>query len=241
ARDDIDIYNSMATVTGVPTWNMASHNWAFYAQANYRLGPAIDRWVSPTAPPANAKSAEIANSEGHAKVAVKATDLGGGNWRYDYAVMNLDFARGLIDPAHSIAPNIHLFHNFGFDRFRVLIAPSVTVSNLVFDDGDLDTSNDWTGSVGGGPVTWTAPVNPTPIVNVPPVLNPLNWGTLYKFSFVANAAPINITTSLHVAETGDPVSYEAVVLGPSSDQILDGNFDSAAPTSATPGLLDWSK
>ncbi|MEO8461430.1 MAG: hypothetical protein ABI451_12940, partial [Dokdonella sp.] len=94
-RDDIDIYNSMATMTGVPTWNLASHNWAFYSQANYRLGPAIDRWVSPTAPPANAKSAEIFNSEGHAKVAVKATDLGGGNWRYDYAVMNLDFARGL--------------------------------------------------------------------------------------------------------------------------------------------------
>ena len=30
-------------------------------------------------------------ASGRLKVAVRATDLGEGQWRYDYAVMNLDF------------------------------------------------------------------------------------------------------------------------------------------------------
>ena len=64
------------------------------------------------------------------------------------------------------------------------------------------------------------------------------WG---KFVAPFDAAPVAITTSLHIAEAGDPVSYEAVVLGPSSDEVLSSGFDSAVPTSATPVVLDWSK
>ena len=45
AREDINIYNSMATKSFSATWNGST--WAVGGNANYRLGPAIDRWVYP--------------------------------------------------------------------------------------------------------------------------------------------------------------------------------------------------
>ena len=74
ARDDINIYNSMATLSVIPHYNSGSHSWSLNSQSGYRLGPAIDRWVDPASPPANAMNTELASSEGHVKVAVKAIE-----------------------------------------------------------------------------------------------------------------------------------------------------------------------
>ncbi len=223
ARQDIDIYNSMATKRATFTRNAST--WSIGGNDQYRLGPAIDRWVDPLAPGANARSVELAGSEGHTKVAVKATDLGNGSWRYDYVVMNLDFARAKTSGAE---PNLRVIHNFGFDRFSVPVPAGTTLTNVVFSDGDLDAANDWAFSSDGGVATWTAPVNPAPIADVPAVLNPLNWGTMFRFSFVAPVAPSEATASLHVAEAGTPAAYEAGVLAPTAplvDPIFEDGFD----------------
>ena len=53
ARQDINIYNSMATVTGTPHYS--GGQWSFSGQNNYRLGAAIDRWVDPANPPARTR------------------------------------------------------------------------------------------------------------------------------------------------------------------------------------------
>ena len=50
----------------------------------------------PAAATAGAQNSELATPEGHARIAVKTTALGGGIYRYDYVVMNLDFARAVI-------------------------------------------------------------------------------------------------------------------------------------------------
>lgn len=183
ARQDVNIYNSMATKR--VTFTRSGSVWAVGGNDQYRLGPAIDRWVDPTAPGANAASSTKATPEGNVKVAVKVTDLGGGQWRYDYAAMNLDFSRPTTEGAE---PNLRVTRNLGFDNFSVPIG-SATVSNLTFSDGDLDAVNDWTTSIRNGRIFWAAANRG----------NALNWGTMFRFSFVANQPPSAAGIWMHIA------------------------------------------
>jgi hypothetical protein len=213
ARDDTDIYNSMATITATPHY--ASNQWSLSGQTNYKLGPAIDRWVSPTAPAPNTINTEIAASEGHAKVAVKAIDLGGGTWRYVYAVENLDFARAVTQPPEN-GPDPRVISNKGFDTFTVPIPAGANVSATTFHNGTIDGSGAWTPAVGANSVTWTAPGSgPT-----------LDWGSMFTFSITVNARPAitrpqtspngNGSVKLHVATSGSPASYAARSIVPTA-------------------------
>lgn len=183
ARQDVNIYNSMATKR--VTFTRSGSVWAVGGNDQYRLGPAIDRWVDPAAPGANAATATRATSSGNVKVAVKVTDLGGGQWRYDYAAMNLDFSRPTTEGAE---PNLRVTRNLGFDNFSVPIG-SATVSNLTFSDGDLDTTNDWVTSIRNGRVFWASANRG----------NALNWGTMFRFSFTANQPPSAGGIWMHIA------------------------------------------
>ena len=213
ARDDTNIYNSMATITGTPHY--ASNQWSLSGQTAFKLGPAIDRWVSPTAPAANSINSELATSEGHAKVAVKATDLGGGNWRYVYAVENLDFARA-VTQAPENGPDPRVLSNKGFDTFTVPIPAGANVSATTFHNGTVDGSGAWSVAVGSNSVTWTASgAGPT-----------LDWGSMFTFSITVNARPTvtrpqpsprgNGNVVLHVATSGSPASYTARAIVPAA-------------------------
>lgn len=192
ARQDINVINSMATKRATFTRNGSV--WTVGGNDQYRLGPAIDRWVNPAAPGAGAGSVQLSSAEGNVKIAGKSTDLGGGRWRYDYAVMNLDFARALTSGAE---PNLRVLSNAGFKAFSVQFNPA-TITDLVFSDGDLDAANDWTPAVASRSVTWTAPAG-----------NPLNWGTMFRFSFVANVGPAKGAFILDVANAGSPASLKS--------------------------------
>jgi hypothetical protein len=183
AREDVNILNSMATKRATFTRNATV--WSVGGNDQYRLGPAIDRWVDPAAPGANAASVQVSTPEGSIKVAVKTTDLGGGRWRYDYAVMNLDFARPQTEGAE---PNLRINRNLGFDNFTVPVG-AATVTDLQFSDGDLDAANDWMPSIFDGRLTWTLGTRS----------NGLNWGTMFRFSFIVNQAPVVSTVTLHIA------------------------------------------
>src|SRR5690606_23182309 len=106
AREDINPFNSMATITGRPAWTGSS--WSPGGGSGYKLGPAIDRWVDPENPGANQKNVGLATPEGNVKVAVKVTSAPNGLWRYDYAVMNVDFARAVTSGTN---PNIRVESN----------------------------------------------------------------------------------------------------------------------------------
>lgn len=200
AREDINILNSMATRRATFTRTSV---WAVGGQDQYRLGPAIDRWVDPAAPGPNARSVHVTTPEGQVKVAVKTTDLGGGRWRYDYAVMNLDFARPRTEGAE---PNLRVTRNLGFDNFSVPVG-SATVSDLVFSDGDLDASNDWNVSIRDGRLYWNAATR----------TNALNWGTLFRFSFTVSQAPVPSVVTMHIASDNTRQVLEAPnVLAPAS-------------------------
>ncbi len=195
AREDVNILNSMATQRA--TFSYSGALWNVGGQDQHRLGPAIDRWVDPAAPGPNAGSVAIRSAEGQVKVAARATELGGGLWRYHYAVMNLDFARARTQGAE---PNLRVLSNRGLNSFSVPVG-SATISDLRFGDGDLDAANDWTGSVAGGDLRWVAPVGES-----------LDWGTLYRFSFTANRGPQKNGFILGIAEAGLPQALKGTGL-----------------------------
>lgn len=195
ARGDVQILNSMGTARA--TFSRNGSVWSVGGNDAYKLGPAIDRWVDPVNPVGIATSVAVSSSEGHVKVAAKATDLGGGRWRYDYAVMNLDFARARTEGAE---PNLRVLSNKGLSAFTTPVG-SATITELVFSDGDLDATNDWTGSIANGNLVWTAPAG-----------NALNWGTMFRFSFVANQPPAKNWFALRVAEAGSPANLKSTGL-----------------------------
>jgi hypothetical protein len=219
AREDINIYNSMATITGVPHYS--GGGWSFNGQSNFKLGPAIDRWVNPTAPPANSMNTELAATEGHAKVAVKVTSLGAGKWRYDYAVQNLDFARAVTQaPDHG--PDPRVLSNKGFDSFSVPVANAQIVSAGA-RVGDVNPNLNWRTQVAGGRVNWSNDLSVTSIGSnrypMPTSLATLDWGVLYSFSFIANSGPVSGNATLHVAQSGSPASYDVATLVPSGSSL----------------------
>jgi hypothetical protein len=191
ARGDINVLNSMATTRA--TFTRSGSTWAVGGNDQYKLGPAIDRWVEPTSRGNNVSSADVNTSEGRVKLAAKATDLGGGRWRYDYAVMNLDFSRAQTQGAE---PNLRVLSNAGFNSVAIPVG-SATLSDIAFSDGDLDATNDWTASISNGVITWVAPAG-----------NPLNWGTLFRFSFITDKGPgaVQIAASLGIVNPGSPQS-----------------------------------
>ena len=204
AREDINILNSMATTRATFTRN--STTWSVGGNDQYKLGPAIDRWVNPAAPPAGGASVMLSTAEGKVKVAAKSTNLGGGRWRYDYAVMNLDFARAETSGAE---PNLRVISNRGLSALTIPVG-SATITDLSFGDGDLDASNDWTASVAGRNVTWTAPAG-----------NALNWGSLFRFSFIASNGPARGAFALGIATPGTPATLKGTgMIGPSASRLI---------------------
>ncbi|MCB1738893.1 MAG: hypothetical protein KDK91_00865 [Gammaproteobacteria bacterium] len=210
ARQDINIYNSMASVTGTPTWS--GSNWTFAGQSNYKLGSVTDRWVENLAANTTAQNSELAISEGHTKVAVRVIDLGNGQYRYHYAVHNLDYSRPVTAGAE---PNLDVISNKGFDRFRVAVPAGTNVVDNRFSDGDLDGGNDWTFSNSGGYLTWTAPAGAS-----------LDWGSLYLFTVTTSSAPAAGSSELRPATAGSPSVYDVPTLIPAlSDIIFQHGFE----------------
>lgn len=217
ARDDVNIYNSMATERITPTWIDGSPGaWLPLTPVNYRLGPAIDRWVDPANPQANARNAELAPPEGgHVKVAVKVADLGNGIWRYDYAVMNLDYSRAIVVPQDN-GPDPRVVSNKGFDSFRIALPPGSTVSATHFRDDTNVGDQPWTVNIGSASVTWTS------------AGTTLDWGSMFAFSVTTNVAPGNGSSTLHVAHAGTPAAYDVATLvpgGAQGDTIFENGFD----------------
>lgn len=120
----------------------------------------------------------------------RATDLGGGQWHYEYSVynMNADDAVG---------------------SFSVPIPAGVAVTNIGFHDigyhdgdgpGDVNfAGTDWPAAQSGNVLTWSTE---TEAQN--PSANALRWGTLYSFRFDANAPPQSGSIALGLWRSGSP-------------------------------------
>ena len=172
-----------------------------------RLGSAIDRWYAIGAP-ANPRLSlskrhieELVVNGAHAKVAVKADRLSNGHWRYDYAVMNFDFAFGTLSGTN---PNLRVSDNQGFDGFAISTA-SAAQATAVFRDGDLDAGNDWQFTATSGGAEWNDAAGAP---------NSLWWGGLYSFTLVSPKGPMMGTATLSADHAPNPQQHTVRTLVP---------------------------
>ncbi len=203
-RDDIDIYNTMQTRPATFNWGSGMWEVGQGSGTELKLGPAIDRWLARGTSTATERSSDIETVHGQARLAVKVTALEGGGWRYDYVVANFDFA---VAETSGSEPNLRVLSNAGFTHFEVTAqtgTPVVAASG--FSDGDRDVTNDWGFTQAGALLRWSQGSGESVSV----VANPLNWGTMYRFSVESAAAPVVGTANLR-APAGFSIDVETLV------------------------------
>jgi hypothetical protein len=204
AREDINIYNSMSTLATTQSWTGSVWN---IISSSERLGSAIDRWYAigassnPRLDTHRRHIEELVVDGAHAKVAVKVRPLGNRQWRYDYAVMNFEFAFGTLSGTN---PDLRVSDNQGFDGFAISTA-SAARGTPVFRDGDLDTGNDW---------QYTATANAGKWSDADGAPNSLWWGGLYSFSLISANGPMLGEATLYADNAPEPRSYTVRTLVP---------------------------
>lgn len=198
-KDDVDIFNTMGWREIDPSFNGSF--WTFSFLSGLTQGSVLDVWVDPVSPDPGAMSSTMRAVGGHLQLAVRTTDLGGGVWRYEYALMNHDY-----DPR--------------IEAFSVPLEPGTAVSATGFRDLDDDGGNDWEVTVGGSEVRWQAPAGDPG----------LDWGTIYNFTLEAAHEPLVSSAGLVEAENGTPLRRPATLAPGGESTIFEDGFESGDTT-----------
>jgi hypothetical protein len=207
-RDDIDIFNTMGRIEVEPRWT--GFQWRLDARSAFASGPALDAWVAPGAG-ARERSDTLATPEGTLRIAARATPVGA-RWRYDYAIMNLDFARAVTAGAE---PDLRVLDARGIGGLSIPLLPDSAVTALQAFDLDREPGNDWTARAGVDTVSFDAPASG----------NSIDWGTLHAFSFESAAAPREGTVTLVPARAGSPAAYAVPSLVPGVPPLFADGFE----------------
>jgi hypothetical protein len=195
-RDDIDPYNSMAVLPIKATWFPTNHLWSVTADGPTTLGPMIDHWVDPGRTDGMSANREIVTKRGHIKVAVHVTKISADRYRYDYAVMNVDYSNARTA---GYEPNLRITSTHGLTDFAVTVGSGVSIGQPEFHGLDSEFVPPWKCTIVPGAVTWHGSANAE-----------LTWGTLFHFSFESNAPPKPARVKVGAA----PAVYSAVLIAP---------------------------
>ena len=162
--------------------------------------PAIQAWKN-FDPTVNLLFVDV-EGDGRFVVGFTVRDLGGGNWRYEYAIQNLNSDRS-------------------GQSFTIPLPSGVTISNVGFKDvhyhsGDPYSGTDWTSTVTSSSIKWE-----TQTYAVNQNANALRFSTMYNFWFDANSGPAtaNPASSLGLFKpgaAGAPTSASFVVATPAA-------------------------
>ncbi len=134
--------------------------------------------------------------DGRYIVAYKVTENpGGGSWRYEYAVHNI---------------NSHL----SAQAFNIPIPDAVSLAGVGFHDVDYHSGEpysltDWDFDHSGGVASWATETFAT---NAD--ANALRWGTLYNFWFDANTEPEPAVATISMFRNTGPASASVAILAP---------------------------
>jgi hypothetical protein len=176
--------------------NGSGTNWSFgFSGSTHREIPAIRAWATCEAG-VTTNDVTVTGEGGLLILGYKATNLGNGQYHYEYALYNMNSDKGV-------------------GTFSIPVAANVSVTNVGFNDvtyrggdgigGVTYDGTDWPSTNAGGSLTWAT----TPFASNPNA-NAIRWGTTYTFRFDANAAPttgtISIVTfksTLNLSTTGD--------------------------------------
>jgi hypothetical protein len=142
-------------------------SWNLTATGAPSHGSVLARWTGATL-----GEGRNGTDDGRFVIAAKVTALGGGMWRYAYAIHNVDAARGGA-------------------ALRVPVPTSAVVANAWFRDADPNGLNDWTFTRVGAECTFAAAAD-----------NPLDWNHVYAASFDCNSPPGPATLLVDMARVG---------------------------------------
>lgn len=182
-REDIDIYNSMGYIEVQPQWNGA-WEMPLATGGEFRRGPALTVWAD--APGALQQVVDTAaDARGQLRLATRVVALPDGRWRYDYALMNFDFAESELQGAE---PNPRLVANDAVSAAGLAIPSDARVFASEADDGDTDAANNWTFAQNGPSLRWQA------------ASGDLGWGRLLRLAIVADASPVSGTLRTWLGE-----------------------------------------
>ena len=184
-RGDENLHNNWGsracTMTqGATKWTFSTPN-AGNALIN---GPALERW-------GDLRTAiDIATDDGQVMLAVQVTDLGGGVYHYEYALLNMNSNRKIRS-------------------FSIPVVGVTNITNIGFHDNDTDAANDWQVSVESGRIHWdteTFAANPNAAA--------LQFGYVINFRFDANAAPTDLAATLGIFKPGTGTEVVGLTRGP---------------------------
>lgn len=131
--------------------------------------------------------------EGAFWVASDAIDEGGGTWRYEMAVFNLNSERGVAALAVPSGNSPRDFE-MAFPRSH---------------SGDPRSNAPWTRNAVNGLVAWSAPN-----YVVDPNANAILWGTTYSFSFRSDSPPVDSTGTLVLFQGQGPATLSVPLRAP---------------------------
>ena len=111
-RDDENIENSMGFRELTLAWQPSFSRWNVASTGAYQQGMLIDQWLADAGVGESTYREQLDTSEGEVGIGVRIRQLVGGDYQYDYAIMNFDFARVRTDPA-SAEPNLRILDSGG--------------------------------------------------------------------------------------------------------------------------------
>ncbi len=166
-----------------------------------RTKPAIRAWRA--SDPGVVETDIYVPGDGLFILAAKATDLGGDQWAYEYALHNLNVHRSA-------------------DRFSIPIDAMSILTDVGFHDvnyhsGEIYDGTDWTVTQSVDAVSWA-----TDTFAFNPEANALRWGTLYNFRFYADAPPVATPVTISLFRPGPIDTVTALTIGPARS-IIDCN------------------
>jgi hypothetical protein len=147
------------------TWSGSS--WSTSNAGGAVQGSVLNRWAGATR-----NLGGNGSDDGRFLVAAKVTGPVAGVWHYEYAVHNIDNARGGAS-------------------LRIPLHPSATLTNAGFRDIDGNALNQWTWSRNGSELACLAAAN-----------NPLDWNSIYNFWFDATVGPAAGAVTIDEARVG---------------------------------------
>jgi hypothetical protein len=184
-----------------------------------REAPAIAAWKTAD-PQVELRAIDVPSSNPRQRfhVARRVTDLGGGNFHYEFAIHNLNSDRSAY-------------------RFTVDFLGPATITNAGFHDvdhhsGEPYDTTDWTADLSiPGQVTWSTDDHATD-----PNANALRWGTTFSFWFDATSGPGTADDPVHALGLFKPGTPAEVTFQVAEAVFSDGfaSGDTSAWTSSTP-------
>ncbi len=150
-----------------------------------REQPAVNVWSTAT----QVIIEPAATVDGRAFLSYEVTNLGGGQWHYEYAVYNMNLDRSIESfsvpvPSGVVLNNIEM--HFPLNHNDAGVVAAETYSNTT-----------WTVNTSGGAITWS-----TESFATNAQANAIRFGRLYNFRFNANSGPVATNATAGLFKTG---------------------------------------